>query len=165
MNKLEQIKSKIKKPSEAIEIIDQWKKEKQKIVFSNGCFDILHKGHIEYLAKASDLGNRLILGLNTDYSVKKIKKEGRPVQDESSRSLILASLMFIDIIVLFDEETPYELIKIIQPDILVKGKDYAAESIVGYDIVKSSGGEIITIDLVEGYSTTSIIKKISDLNK
>ncbi|MFC2121393.1 D-glycero-beta-D-manno-heptose 1-phosphate adenylyltransferase [Bacteroidota bacterium] len=165
MTTQEQIKSKIRNISDATEIINQWKKEKQKIVFSNGCFDIIHKGHIDYLAKAADLGNRLVLGLNTDNSVEKLKGRGRPVQDENSRSLILASLIFIDMVILFNEETPYQLIKTIQPHILVKGKDYSPESIVGYDIIKASGGEIITIDLVEGYSTSSIIKKISDLNK
>jgi rfaE bifunctional protein nucleotidyltransferase chain/domain len=131
-----------------------------KIVFTNGCFDILHKGHVEYLAKASDLGDKLIIGLNTDSSVEKIKGPARPVQDENSRALILASLEFVDAVVLFSEETPYDLIKRVQPDILVKGSDYKAEEIVGYDILLSYGGKVVTVDLVEGYSTTSLIKKL-----
>ncbi len=133
---------------------------KKKIVFTNGCFDLLHKGHIDYLAKASDMANFMIVGLNTDKSVRKIKGKERPVQDEQSRALILASLSFIDYIVLFDEETPYNLINLVQPDILVKGADYKPEDIVGYDILKSKGGEVKTLDFVDGYSTSSIIEKI-----
>lgn len=137
-----------------------WKFKQRKIVFTNGCFDILHRGHIEYLAKASDLGDELIIGLNTDKSVKKLKGSARPLQDEYSRALQLASLHFVSAVVLFDEETPYELIKIIQPDFLVKGSDYKAEEIVGYDILKVKGGKICTIDFVDGYSTSSLIEKI-----
>lgn len=133
---------------------------KKKIVFTNGCFDLLHKGHIDYLAKASDMADFMIVGLNTDKSVQKIKGKERPVQDEQSRALILASLSFIDYIVLFDEETPYNLIKLVQPDILVKGADYKPEDIVGYDILKSKGGEVKTLDFLDGYSTSSIIEKI-----
>ncbi len=133
---------------------------KKKIVFTNGCFDLLHKGHIDYLAKASDMADFMIVGLNTDKSVQKIKGKERPVQDEQSRALILASLSFIDYVVLFDEETPYKLIKLVQPDILVKGADYKPEDIVGYDILKSTGGEIKTLDFLDGYSTSSIIEKI-----
>ncbi len=133
----------------------------KKIVFTNGVFDILHKGHIEYLSKAADLGNVLIVGLNTDGSVKKLGKgKNRPIQDESSRAIILAALRFVDYVILFDEETPYELIKTVKPDILVKGSDYKPEEIVGYDIVKENNGQIVTIDFLEGYSTTLIEKKI-----
>ena len=130
----------------------------RKIVFTNGCFDILHRGHIEYLSKASDLGDVLIIGLNTDASVKRIKGEGRPVQDETSRALILASLRFVEAVILFDEDTPYDLISMIKPDVLVKGGDYTEETIVGADIVKAIGGEVVTIPLVEGYSTSGLIK-------
>ncbi len=134
-----------------------------KIVFTNGCFDILHKGHVEYLAKAANLGDKLIIGLNSDHSVKRLKGPGRPLNDQDTRSFILAALFFVDHVVIFDEDTPYELIKLIQPDILVKGGDYIPEEIVGYDIVKSRGGEIITIELVKDVSTTNIIKKIRDV--
>ena len=132
----------------------------KKIVFTNGCFDILHRGHIEYLSMARDLGVVLIIGLNTDDSVKRIKGEGRPVQDETSRALILASLRFVEAIILFDEDTPYDLISMIKPDVLVKGGDYTEETIVGADIVKANGGEVVTIPLVEGYSTSGLIEVI-----
>ena len=128
-----------------------------KLVFTNGCFDILHRGHVEYLAKAADMGDVLVVGLNTDASVKRLKGEGRPVNDQEARALVLASLSFVDAVVLFDEDTPYELIKAIRPDVLVKGADYKPEEIVGYDIVTSYGGKVETVPLVEGYSTTSLL--------
>jgi D-glycero-beta-D-manno-heptose 1-phosphate adenylyltransferase len=134
-----------------------WRLFKNKIVFTNGCFDILHRGHIEYLSKARDRGDILIIGLNSDASVRKIKGEGRPVQDETSRSLILASLRFVEAVVFFNEDTPLELIKIVQPDVLVKGGDYNEDTIVGADIVKARGGEVVVIPLVEGYSTSKIL--------
>ncbi len=137
-----------------------WRFREKKIIFTNGCFDILHLGHIDYLSKSSDLGDILIIGLNTDSSVKKIKDKGRPVNDENARANILASIGFVNAVVLFDETTPYDLIKIICPNILIKGSDYKLKNIVGYDIVRENGGEIVTIDFLEGYSTSSIIKKI-----
>ncbi len=138
-----------------------WRMFNQKIVFTNGCFDILHQGHVDYLCKAKDLGHKLIVGLNTDASVKRQNKSPeRPINTEQSRALILAALGFVDAIVLFDEETPYNLIKAIQPDVLVKGADYKAEEIVGYDILKANGGEVMTIELTEGFSTTALINKI-----
>jgi rfaE bifunctional protein nucleotidyltransferase chain/domain len=138
-----------------------WKFKEQNIVFTNGCFDILHRGHVEYLAKAASLAEIMVVGLNTDSSVKRLKGSKRPVQDETSRALILASLSFVTRVVLFDEDTPYELIKFVQPDILVKGSDYKAEDIVGYDVVKAKYGEVVTIDLVDGYSTTAIVRKLT----
>jgi D-glycero-beta-D-manno-heptose 1-phosphate adenylyltransferase len=133
----------------------------KKIVFTNGCFDILHRGHVEYLTKARDLGQVLVLGLNTDASVKRQNKSPeRPVNDQQTRAVILAALECVDFIVLFDEDTPYELIKALQPDILVKGADYKPEEVVGYDIVKKKGGEVIAIPLTEGFSTTGLINKI-----
>jgi rfaE bifunctional protein nucleotidyltransferase chain/domain len=138
-----------------------WNFKSQKVVFTNGCFDILHRGHVEYLAKAASLADVLIVGLNTDSSVARLKGSTRPIQDETSRAMVLASLVFVSKVVLFDEDTPFELIKFIQPDILVKGSDYKTEDIVGYDVVKSKGGEIVTIDLVDGYSTTAIVRKLS----
>jgi D-glycero-beta-D-manno-heptose 1-phosphate adenylyltransferase len=145
--------------------LDQWmavsRLKMRKIVFTNGCFDVLHRGHIEYLAQAADLGNALVVGLNTDESVKKLKGPSRPYLDEEARALILASLSFVSVVVLFNDETPYELIKRVQPDFLVKGGDYRIEDIVGYDIVMAKGGKVLTIDLVKGYSSTGTLDKIS----
>ena len=138
----------------------QSKKESTKIVFTNGCFDLVHRGHIEYLSQASDLGDIMIIGLNTDKSVSRIKGPHRPLQDEKSRALVLAAMSFVDYIVLFDENTPRSLIEAIQPDILVKGADYKIEDVVGYDIVLAKGGKVQTIDLTEGYSTSQIEEKI-----
>ena len=137
-----------------------WRFQECKIVFTNGCFDILHLGHIDYLSKAADLGNILVIGLNTDSSVSRIKGQHRPLQDEESRAMILASLRFVDAVVLFNEDTPYELIQQIQPDILVKGADYKPEDIIGYDVVMAKGGEVVTIDFLPGYSTSGIENKI-----
>ena len=134
-----------------------WRFLNQKIVFTNGCFDILHRGHVEYLSAARDQGEVLVIGLNSDASVRRIKGEGRPVQDEMSRALVLASLRFVDAVILFDEDTPYDLISFVQPDVLVKGGDYTEDTIVGADIVKAKGGEVVTIPIVEGYSTTEIL--------
>lgn len=145
---------------EASNTISMWRFKNDKIVFTNGCFDILHKGHIEYLAKAASLGTKLIIGLNTDNSVKRLKGESRPVNDEKARALLLASLVFVDEVILFDTDTPYDLINKIQPDVLVKGGDYKPEDIVGYDIVKAKGGEVVTLDFIEGYSTTSVIERM-----
>lgn len=137
-----------------------WRFKSEKIVFTNGCFDIIHLGHIDYLSKAKDFGDILIIGLNTDSSVRRIKGKGRPVTNEKSRSMILSSLRFIDAVILFDEDTPYNLIKQVQPDILIKGSDYKTEDIVGFDIVKAKGGEVKTIDFLEGYSTSLILDKM-----
>ncbi len=143
--------------------LDTWKKEGQKVVFTNGCFDILHKGHVSYLAEAAALGNKLVIGLNDDDSVKRQNKSiNRPLQDESSRAFVLASLGFVDAVILFNEETPLELIKTLQPNILVKGADYNIENIVGAKEVLAAGGEVKTIDLISGYSTTAIEKKIKE---
>ncbi len=132
----------------------------RKIVFTNGCFDVLHRGHITYLAKAAALGNALVIGLNTDASVKRLKGPSRPLQDEDTRALVLASLSFVTAVVLFNEDTPYDLIKKVQPDVLVKGGEYKIEDIVGYDVVKGKGGTVLTIDMVEGFSSTGIIQKM-----
>ncbi len=138
-----------------------WRFKDYRIVFTNGCFDILHRGHAEYLARASDLGDVLVVGLNTDNSVRAIKGPGRPLQDEKSRALLLASLSFVGAVILFDQETPEELIRLVQPDVLVKGSDYKPEDIVGHGIVTARGGRVETIDFIEGYSSSDIIKKIS----
>lgn len=164
MPNLDLIKSKIFAKRDDIRYwLGYWRFHEKKIVFTNGCFDILHQGHIDYLSRAADLGNVLIVGLNTDESVKRIKGDGRPVQDEHSRALVLASMRFVDAVVLFNEDTPYELIKSIQPDTLVKGSDYTAEQIVGYDVVTQKGGNVVTIDYLDGFSTTGLINKINGL--
>lgn len=160
MKEIERIESKIICQKDLNNLILKWREENQKIVFTNGCFDLLHLGHVDYLAKAKDLGDRLIIGVNTDSSVKRLKGKNRPLQDENSRLHILAALHSVDAVVLFDEDTPYELIKKIQPDILVKGADYKIENIVGYDIVTSRGGSVKTIEFIEGYSTTNIEQRI-----
>lgn len=142
-------------------LLKGWNEQQYKIVFTNGCFDILHRGHVEYLCHARDLGDKLVLGLNTDASVKRQgKSPERPVNNEETRATILAGLECIDAIVLFDEDTPYDLIKFVQPDVLVKGNDYKAEEIVGYDIVSAKGGSVMTIPLVQGFSTTKLIEKL-----
>lgn len=161
MNKLERIKSKILHGENLKQNLNIWRFKQKKIVFTNGVFDILHLGHIDYLSKAKDQGDILIVGVNSDSSAKRLGKgNNRPITDETSRSTIIASLSFVDAVVLFDEDTPYNLIKEVQPDILVKGADYKAEDIVGYDIVMAKGGRIETIEFLKGYSTTLIENKI-----
>jgi len=162
MSKLELIRKKIYTYTDADyqRMLTIWLFQGKKIVFTNGCFDILHLGHIDYLSKASDMGDMLIIGLNTDLSVSNIKGKNRPIQDEISRAMVLASLSFVDVVVFFGEETPYNLIKTTQPDVLVKGADYKPEDIVGYDIVKNKGGEVVTIEFLEGYSTSGIENRI-----
>jgi len=157
-------KLKIVTRKEASALRNKWSKEGQKVVFTNGCFDILHLGHIDYLEKARNIGDKLIVGLNTDESVRRLKGEQRPIVDQISRSRIIASLQFVDMVVLFDEDTPFELIENLKPDILVKGNDYSKSNIVGADIVMENGGNVETIDLVEGYSTTQVINKIQKFN-
>ncbi|HVS94085.1 MAG TPA: D-glycero-beta-D-manno-heptose 1-phosphate adenylyltransferase [Mucilaginibacter sp.] len=137
-----------------------WKQEGKKVVFTNGVFDLLHIGHITYMAKASELGDKLVIGLNSDASVKRIKGDDRPLNDENSRAALLAALFFVDGIVLFGEDTPIRVITTLLPDVLVKGADYSIDNIVGAKDVIANGGEVRTIDFVEGYSSTSIIEKI-----
>lgn len=143
-------------------LLVDWVANNYKVVFTNGCFDLLHRGHVDYLSKARDLGDKLFLGLNTDASVSALKGEHRPIQDEQSRMQIMASLDFVDAVMLFSEDTPYELIQKVQPDVLVKGADYNPKDIVGYDIVTAKGGEVKTLEFLEGYSTSSIEKKIKN---
>jgi rfaE bifunctional protein nucleotidyltransferase chain/domain len=152
----------INSDNELNSLLEEWAANKYKVVFTNGCFDLLHRGHVDYLSKARDLGDKLFLGLNTDASVSVLKGEHRPIQDEQSRLQIMASLDFVDAVMLFNEDTPYELIKKVQPDVLVKGADYKPEDIVGYDIVTAKGGEVKTLEFLEGYSTSSIEKKIKN---
>ena len=160
MKHLEKIYDKILDDKSLDKKLNLWREKGRTIVFSNGCFDILHRGHVEYLSKAADLGDILIIGLNTDDSVRRLKGPSRPVNDEKARAILLSALEFVDAIMFFEEDTPYNLIKRVQPDVLVKGKDYKAEDIVGYDIVTAKGGKVETIELVEGFSTTKTIEKM-----
>lgn len=169
MSRIDYVHSKIVTIEQAARLVATWKMKNEQIVFTNGCFDILHKGHVTYLAKAADLGNKLVVALNTDASVKaQNKSPERPINDEIARLQVLASLGFVDLVVLFDEKTPESIIKKIKPTILVKGADYDENEtdpsnkkyIVGSDFVKSIGGTVKTIDLEAGYSTTNIISKI-----
>lgn len=161
------IKNKIISQAAIVDLMQQW--NKQKVVFTNGCFDILHQGHITYLAQTADLGDKLIVGINSDASVRMLNKgTARPLQDEYSRALIIASLSFVDAVIIFDEATPLQLISAIQPQVLVKGGDYDStindpsdkKYIVGSDVVKQNGGEVIVVPFLPGYSTTSIEEKI-----
>ncbi|MCK9421158.1 MAG: D-glycero-beta-D-manno-heptose 1-phosphate adenylyltransferase [Bacteroidales bacterium] len=160
MERLELIKEKIYTWDHLQKHLAVWRFKDKKIVFTNGCFDVLHQGHIEYLSKARDLGHILIVGLNTNESVHRLKGPHRPVNNENARAIMLAALSFVDAVILFGEDTPRELIRLIQPDILVKGKDYEGKEIVGADIVKSRGGQVVMIELVKGFSTTHTLEKI-----
>ncbi|MBL4710670.1 MAG: D-glycero-beta-D-manno-heptose 1-phosphate adenylyltransferase [Flavobacteriales bacterium] len=160
MKSLQIIKNKIVEQQQLALIIARWSFLGEKIVFTNGCFDIVHQGHIDYLSKAADLGTKLVVGVNTDNSVRRLgKAENRPLQDEESRKILLSALHFVDLVVLFDEDTPLELIKSIEPDVLVKGSDYSIENIVGHELVLGNGGEVKTIDFLEGFSTSKIVEK------
>ena len=140
-------------------VLAAWRAAGERVVFTNGCFDLLHLGHVDYLEKARALSDRLVVGLNTDASVRALKP-GRPLQDETSRARVLAALAFVDAVVLFDEPTPLQLIEVVQPDTLVKGDDYDVAGIVGHELVLGRGGRVVTVPLVAGYSTSAIVKKI-----
>ncbi|MFY7889157.1 MAG: D-glycero-beta-D-manno-heptose 1-phosphate adenylyltransferase [Spirosomataceae bacterium] len=155
--------NKIVSLNDAIELVKNWKSANDKVVFTNGCFDIVHLGHIDYLEKARNLGTKLVLGLNTDASVNRLKGPTRPVVNEYARARMMAAFEFVDAVILFDEPTPLQLIEAVKPDILVKGDDYTVETIVGSDFVIANGGEVKTISLVQGYSTTKLIEKIKQL--
>ncbi|GAA4445577.1 hypothetical protein GCM10023091_37410 [Ravibacter arvi] len=147
---------------QAKSLVGQWQSEGRKVVFTNGCFDIVHLGHVDYLEKARSLGDKLVLALNTDASVSRIKGPLRPVVNEYARARLMAALSFVDTVILFDEPTPLQVIEKLEPDILVKGDDYSVENIVGADFVTNRGGEVKTIPLVKGYSTSSLIEKIRE---
>ncbi|MFD1255869.1 D-glycero-beta-D-manno-heptose 1-phosphate adenylyltransferase [Mucilaginibacter terrae] len=140
--------------------VASWKQQGEKIVFTNGVFDLVHTGHLTYMAKAAELGHKLIIGLNSDASVKRLKGESRPINKQDSRALLLASLFFVDAVVVFEEDTPLNLISVLLPDIFVKGGDYAIENMVGAKEVMANGGEVKTLYFVDGYSSTSIINQI-----
>ena len=143
-----------------IEIINIIKAERKKIVFTNGCFDILHVGHIRYLAQAKKLGDFLIIGLNSDSSVRELKGENRPINSLEDRATLLSAIESVDLVIMFEEQTPENLIKDIVPDILVKGGDYNIEDIVGYQTVIQNGGQVKTLSFYDGYSSTNYINKI-----
>lgn len=168
MRKWEQIQYKIATQEEAKAITSSWKDNAEVVVFTNGCFDILHRGHVTYLAKAASKGNFLIIGLNSDKSVRRLKGKDRPINDQDSRALVLASLEVVDLVVIFEDDTPERLIEFLEPSVLAKGADYDAtvtdendpKYIVGSKAVKKAGGSVITIDLEEGFSTTKLISSI-----
>jgi rfaE bifunctional protein nucleotidyltransferase chain/domain len=169
MARIQYLQSKLATITEAIQRVEIWRLKNNKIVFTNGCFDILHTGHVTYLAKSADLGTKLIVAINTDASVKRLGKgDDRPVNPEEARAFVLSALGFIDMVVLFDNDTPLEMIQALKPDVLVKGADYdpnetdstSKKYIVGSDIVKKYGGTVEAISLVDGFSTTGIINKL-----
>lgn len=147
----------------AAQLADQWKQQGLSIVFTNGCFDIVHIGHVDYLEKSRALGDKLVLGLNSDSSVRNIKGDKRPLVPQYARARVMAALSFVDAVVLFDEDTPLRLIQTVKPDILVKGDDYTLENIIGADFVIENGGSVKTIPLVKGFSTSAIIDKIKNV--
>ncbi len=159
-DKLSILEKKIRSKEQLLPLLHIWKFQESRVVFTNGCFDLLHLGHIDYLAKAAALGNKLVIGLNSDESTRLLKGPNRPITDQNSRAHLLAALFFVDAVVLFDEQTPYELIKWVEPDILVKGADYTIDQIVGADLVLGNGGEVKTIEYLPGYSTSAIETKI-----
>ena len=163
MQKLQWIQQRIFDRQHMVRECGVWRASGKKIVFTNGCFDILHHGHLDLLARAADFGNVLIVGLNTDSSVQRLKGPERPVTNEQDRAFQVAALLCVDAVCLFDEDTPETLIKLLKPDVLVKGGDYTIDKIAGADFVKSMGGSVEIIPFVDGYSTTSIINRIRNL--
>ena len=160
MNNFKNIKSKIYSLSDLKIKSDKWKGKEKKVVFTNGCFDLIHRGHLEVLANTADLGDKLIIGLNSDSSIKYLKGKNRPIMDEISRAILLASLQFVDAIVFFSDETPYKLIETLVPDVLAKGGDYKVTEIAGREVVLENGGEVILVPFIHGFSSTNIVEKI-----
>lgn len=166
-NKMQQIQRKIFQPEEKDRLrrmIHYLRFHERRIAFSNGCFDILHAGHVDYLARAADTASALIVGLNTDASVRRLKGSNRPLNNQDARAKLLAALSFVDAVVLFDEDTPAQLINIVLPDILIKGDDWRVEDIVGADVVVKNRGKVLTMPLLEGFSTSALIDKIKSLH-
>ena len=160
--KLNKLKAKIFNIKDLSQIIKKWRLNGDKIIFTNGCFDLIHLGHLEILARSADLGDKLIVGINSDMSIKKIKGNSRPIIEEDSRAKQLAAIEFIDAVILFNEDTPYNLINILKPDVLTKGGDYKKNDIVGNQLINKEQGEVVIIPLTQGYSTTSILEKIKN---
>ncbi len=160
MSYLKTIQHKIFSLSDLKNQVNAWKQAGENVVFTNGCFDIIHRGHIEVLAQTADLGDKLIIGLNSDTSIQKLKGENRPIIDEQARSILLAAFSFVDAVILFPEDTPINLISALLPDVLAKGGDYEIDNIVGHEIVQYNGGKVILVPFVDGFSSTTIINKI-----
>ncbi len=160
MSVLAQIRHKIQTTDQLRATLARWRAAGQRIVFTNGCFYLLHYGHLHYLAEARNMGNRLVIGLNSAASVRRLKGPTRPINDETTRAHILAALEMVDAVVIFEDDTPLELIKLVQPDVLVKGGDWKPEQIVGADIVLAHGGEVKSLPFIPGYSTTNIEQRI-----
>ena len=160
--KINKLKAKILNIKDLAKIINEWRLNGDKIVFTNGCFDLIHLGHLEILARSADLGDKLIVGINSDMSIKKIKGNSRPIIEEDSRAKQLAAIEFIDAVILFNNDTPYDLINILKPDVLTKGGDYKKNEIVGNQLINKEQGEVVIIPLTQGYSTTSILEKIKN---
>lgn len=160
MNTFQKTTSKIQNWNEIQTTVSNWKNDNQTIIFTNGCFDLLHYGHVHYLADAKDCGDKLIIGLNSAASVARLKGTHRPINDELTRQHLLAALEFVDAVVVFEKDTPLELIKLVMPDVLVKGGDWQPHQIVGSKEVLANGGEVRSLPFVEGYSTTNIEAKI-----
>ena len=148
---------------EFLKIREILRNENKKLVFTNGCFDIIHRGHVDYLTRARELGDALVVALNSDESVRKLKGEGRPVVSLSDRAFVLSNLKCVDFVISFDEETPFEIISKVIPDILVKGGDWKLDQIVGRDIVEKNGGKVFSLKYVDNYSTSSLLEKIKRL--
>jgi rfaE bifunctional protein nucleotidyltransferase chain/domain len=162
MTNLKKIKSKIYSISEIKKIVEKWEKNGEKIIFSNGCFDIIHLGHIEILAKSADLGGKLIIGVNSDKSIKELKGNSRPILKQQARLATIASLFFVDAVVVFEELTPQKVIELIKPNIITKGGDYNKEDVIGKDFISKYGGKIVILPLSKGFSTTNILDTIND---
>ncbi|MDO8366025.1 MAG: D-glycero-beta-D-manno-heptose 1-phosphate adenylyltransferase [Saprospiraceae bacterium] len=160
MTNFNHIQQKIQTFQEIARTLAQWRASGQRIVFTNGCFDLLHYGHLHYLSQARDLADRLVVGLNSADSVRRLKGPNRPINDELTRTHLLAALQMVDAVVVFEGDTPLDLIKIVQPEFLVKGGDWKPEQIVGFDLVLARGGQVLSLPFVEGYSTTNIEQKI-----
>ena len=160
MPNLQNIKSKIFSLDKLKNQVNAWKQAGEEVVFTNGCFDIVHQGHIEVLARTADLGTKLIIGLNSDSSIQKLKGKNRPIIQEQSRAILLASFSFVDAVVFFSEETPINLINTLKPDVLAKGGDYEISTIVGHKVVQENGGKVILVPFIDGFSSTTIIEKI-----
>lgn len=162
MRKADIIEGKISSLADALRTVNQWRVTGKTIAFTNGIFDILHRGHIYSLSQAAREADYLIVGLNSDSSTKQLKGPTRPINDQQARAIVMASLLMVDMVVIFDEETPLELIKAIMPDVLVKGGDYTEEQVAGAKEVKANGGRVVLNPIVEGFSTTNTIKKMSE---
>jgi rfaE bifunctional protein nucleotidyltransferase chain/domain len=163
MNYSEIIENKIHLSKEsAAEQLANWHASGKNIVFTNGCFDLIHKGHIHYLMQAAQLGDVFVIGLNSDSSVSRLKGPKRPIIEQDGRALALAAMFFVDLVIVFEEDTPLELIQKVKPKYLVKGGDYSRENIVGAEFVESIGGKVVTIPFIEGFSTSNIVEKIKN---